>query len=193
MLIPLNPSLAQRLSQLTSQLFSSLPLILTPTLSNQSKKKVLRKKSADDLRSALYDIWDDPTLSAYILKNHEHTIGALHSAASKSIRTGRKSNFPDPDSLMPEVATLQKKFDSSRLISWRLQTDAVIFMRTPKNSDYNALERVYRNFHNHRLSMATRTKHFSLFQFTPGFPGVLVMYIVHPSTRCCRLRPFTTS
>lgn len=79
----------------------------------------LMASSVDDLRSALYDIWDDPTLSAYILKNHEHTIGALHSAASKSIRTGRKSNFPDPDSLLPEVATLQKKFDSSKLISWR--------------------------------------------------------------------------
>ncbi|EDR11887.1 uncharacterized protein LACBIDRAFT_313793 [Laccaria bicolor S238N-H82] len=96
--------------------------------------------SVDDVRSALYDIWDDPTLSAHILKNHEQTIGALHSAASKSIRT-RKSNFPDPDSLLPEVATLQKNLDSSKLTSWRLQTDAVIFMRTPKNSDHNVLER----------------------------------------------------
>jgi hypothetical protein len=79
----------------------------------------LMASSVDDLRSTLYDIWDDPTLSAYILKNHEHTIGALHSAASKSIRTGRKSNFPDPDRLLPEVATLQKKMDSSKLMSWR--------------------------------------------------------------------------
>lgn len=74
--------------------------------------------SVDDVRSVLNDIWDDPTLSAHILKNHEHTIGALHSAASKSIRT-RKSNFPDPDSLLPEVVTLQKNLDSSKLISWR--------------------------------------------------------------------------
>jgi len=79
----------------------------------------LMASSVDDLRSALYDTWDDPTLSAHILKNHEHTIGALHSAASKLIRTGRKSNFSDPDSFLPEVVTLQNNFNSSKLISWR--------------------------------------------------------------------------
>ncbi|KAF8160817.1 snRNA-activating protein of 50kDa MW C terminal-domain-containing protein [Crassisporium funariophilum] len=99
--------------------------------------------SFSDIRDPLHHLFSHPTLSAHLIKDHEHTIAALHASVNpKLFKTGRKAHLPDPDTLPVEVANIQRSLDSISLSSWRLHTDAVTFMRTAKNSDHNILERM---------------------------------------------------
>ncbi|KAF8973129.1 hypothetical protein BDZ97DRAFT_1779549, partial [Flammula alnicola] len=97
------------------------------------------------IRESLHNIWCNPTLSAYIIKDHDHTVFALHALNQKSTKPGRKTHLPDPDTLTVEVTNLQKNLDSVSLNSFRLNTDAVLFMRTSKNSDQNILQKLVGN------------------------------------------------
>ncbi|KAJ3494715.1 hypothetical protein NLJ89_g10746 [Agrocybe chaxingu] len=76
------------------------------------------------------------------MKDHDHIVCALHSVNSKTSKPGRKANLPDPDTLSLQVTNLQKTMDAVSLKSSKLNTDAVLFMRSPKNSDQNILDKV---------------------------------------------------
>jgi hypothetical protein len=102
------------------------------TLSNQSSSTIadecrfynflfarfhtlINVNSVSDIRDSLYNLWNDPTLSATLLKDHEHTIAALHPVNPKKSRKA----LPTTDSPLPEVSDLQKSIKSVSLTAWR--------------------------------------------------------------------------
>lgn len=72
--------------------------------------------SVSDIRDSLHDLWNNPTLSATLIKDHEHTIAALRAVINP--RKSRKS-YPTADSPLPEVSDLQKSIKSVSLTAWR--------------------------------------------------------------------------
>ncbi|KAF9469917.1 snRNA-activating protein of 50kDa MW C terminal-domain-containing protein [Collybia nuda] len=97
--------------------------------------------NVSDLRDTLFQTWNNPRLSAHLLKDHEHKINTL-CATAKLLKTKRKPHLPDPNNLPSEVTVLQRHLDNIQLSSWKLQIGSVLFMRSSKNSDQNALARV---------------------------------------------------
>lgn len=75
--------------------------------------------SVGDIRNASQETWSNPTLSAYLIKDHDHTVTALHTLTQKATKSSRKAHLPDPDSLRTEVTTLQRALDSITLHSFR--------------------------------------------------------------------------
>ena len=75
---------------------------------------LINVNSVSDIRDSLYNLWNDPTLSAALIKDHEYTIAALHGNPKKS----RKA-YPTTDSPLPEVSALQKSIKSVSLTAWR--------------------------------------------------------------------------
>ncbi|PPQ77186.1 hypothetical protein CVT25_011032 [Psilocybe cyanescens] len=104
--------------------------------------EVIDECSVSELRESLCNTWSNPTLSAHLIKDHDHMVSALHALNQKPLKATRKSYLPDPDTLPVEVTNLQKSLDAVSLNSFRLKTDANMFMRTPKNSDRNILQNV---------------------------------------------------
>ncbi|KAF9482137.1 hypothetical protein BDN70DRAFT_875428 [Pholiota conissans] len=96
--------------------------------------------SVDDVCNTLSEVWSNPTLSAYIITDHERNVTSLHHHTQKAIKASRKTSNRDYMTLSHEVSDLQKNLDGISLSSFRLNTDAVLFMRTPKYSDQNTLK-----------------------------------------------------
>ncbi|KAF8070630.1 snRNA-activating protein of 50kDa MW C terminal-domain-containing protein [Lyophyllum atratum] len=97
--------------------------------------------SVSDLHDSLFDAWNNPTLSAYLSKDHDHTLTSLFST-TKTSKPKRKINLPDPDSLPANVAALQRSLDAVKLNSWKLKADSASFIRPSKNADQNVLAQV---------------------------------------------------
>ncbi|KAG5654413.1 hypothetical protein H0H81_003237 [Sphagnurus paluster] len=93
--------------------FIEAAVALNTSDSGFSSEEITDKCSVADLRDALFDTWNNPTLSAYLSKDHDHTVTSLYSAI-KSSKNKRKANLPEPDSLPPEVAALQKSLESAQ-------------------------------------------------------------------------------
>ncbi|EFI28107.1 hypothetical protein CC1G_14134 [Coprinopsis cinerea okayama7 len=116
-------------------------------LSEEERQQIERDCSVDDLKENLERTWDDPTLSTYILKEHESSANALYQANPKGrVRSSRKSYLPDPEDLPTEVLNLQKEFDKVPLESWKTNLETSLFVRPPRNADYNTLESVKSSF-----------------------------------------------
>jgi len=94
-----------------------------------------------DIVDTLNNVWSNPILAAHLIKDHDHTVSALHASVnSKASKSGRKpQHLPDPDTLKADVTNLQKQLDVVPLSSFKLDTNAILFMRTSKNSDNNLL------------------------------------------------------
>ena len=69
--------------------------------------------SLSDIRDSLYNIWNNPTLSAALIKDHEHT---LHACVNPN---KPQKTYPTTDSPLPEVSNLHKSIDSVSLGAWR--------------------------------------------------------------------------
>lgn len=77
-----------------------------------------QKLSVADIRDSLFQTWNNPKLSAYVLKDHEYTVASLY-ATTKSAKPKRKAHFPDPDQLTSDVSALQRNLDAIKLSSWK--------------------------------------------------------------------------
>ncbi|EGN99648.1 hypothetical protein SERLA73DRAFT_72446 [Serpula lacrymans var. lacrymans S7.3] len=105
--------------------------------------------SIAELKSSAEDAWNNPIVSAHLIKNHETAVGAIYDQAdtSKSSRTtasnrgGRKRKRQDEEGLAdrPEVKSLQEKLDAIQLNCWSLPPGSALFIRPSKNGDQNAL------------------------------------------------------
>lgn len=73
--------------------------------------------SVADIRHSLEIIWDNPTLSGHLIREHDRTVTALYSLNQRLSKSHRKPNFPDPDTLVPEVAEVQKNMEATSLDS----------------------------------------------------------------------------
>ncbi|TFK20983.1 hypothetical protein FA15DRAFT_598751 [Coprinopsis marcescibilis] len=111
-------------------------------LSDQEKQVIEGECSLSDLRECLEKTWDNPTLSTYLLKEHESSMNALYAANPKNKRQTKKPYLPDPEILPGEVIALQKELDGARLNCWKSDSASSLFVRTPRNADYNTLNAV---------------------------------------------------
>lgn len=75
---------------------------------------LINVNSVSDIRDSLYNVWNNPTLSATLIKDHEHTT-AFHVVNPKKSR----KSYPTTDSPLPEVSDLQKSLKSVSLTAWR--------------------------------------------------------------------------
>lgn len=73
--------------------------------------------SISDIRQSLETIWDNPTLSGHLIREHDRTVSALYSLNQRLSKSYRKANVPDVDTLAPEVADVQKSIDAASLDS----------------------------------------------------------------------------
>ncbi|KIK44589.1 hypothetical protein CY34DRAFT_802457 [Suillus luteus UH-Slu-Lm8-n1] len=106
-----------------------------------SKQRLL-KRSISDLKSSLEQVWDNPVLSAHVLRQHESTVASVCGQADAPATKGRKRKrqiAPEGSESAPEVLQLQEKLDAVNLRCWRLTVESALCMRAAKNSDYNAL------------------------------------------------------
>ena len=106
-------------------------ILYQDTLSNQSSSSIsdecrfvsfsffarfhtlINVNSVSDIRDSLYNLWNNPTLSATLIKDHEQTISALQAVYP------RKSRKAYPTTHSPEVSDLQKSIKSVSLTAWR--------------------------------------------------------------------------
>ncbi|KAG2146029.1 snRNA-activating protein of 50kDa MW C terminal-domain-containing protein [Suillus bovinus] len=100
-------------------------------------------ESISDLRSSLEQVWDNPILSAHVLRQHESTVAFVRSQADTPAPKGRKRkrhDAPEGSEYAQEVLQLQEKLDGVNLRCWQLTMESALCMRAAKNSDYNALD-----------------------------------------------------
>lgn len=80
--------------------------------------------SVDDIRDEFTNLWNDPSMSCHLTKEHERTISTLYASASPSSKRGRKLNTP-PESLIQtlpaEVQSLQHSIDSVELTCFKYE------------------------------------------------------------------------
>ncbi|KAK0212853.1 snRNA-activating protein of 50kDa MW C terminal-domain-containing protein [Desarmillaria ectypa] len=95
-----------------------------------------------DIRDVVGKTWDNPELSAYVLKKHNAAIDALY-ATQNTTKTRRKTqNTADSDEEdSSAVLEWNKTLQTIHLSSYPLCPEASLFVRPPKNSDQNALNK----------------------------------------------------
>ena len=71
--------------------------------------------SVSDIRDSLYNLWNNPTLSATLIRDHDHTIASLRAIVNpnKSRKTYHNTF------LLPEISSLQKNTEAISLTAWR--------------------------------------------------------------------------
>ncbi|KAG2345564.1 hypothetical protein BDR05DRAFT_988652 [Suillus weaverae] len=114
---------------------------LTPEHRNAVEAEIT--ESISDLKSSLEQVWDNPVLSAYVMRQHEFTVASVRGQADAPAPKGRKRKrhiAPEGSECAPEVLQLQEKLDAVNLRCWGLTVESALCMRAAKNSDYNALD-----------------------------------------------------
>ncbi|KAG1734680.1 uncharacterized protein EDB91DRAFT_581966 [Suillus paluster] len=114
---------------------------LTPEHRNAVQAEVTR--SISELKASLEQVWDNPVLSAHVLRQHKSTVASVHSQADAPAPKGRKRKrlvAPEGSESAPGVLQLQEKLDSVNLRCWGLTLESALCMRAAKNPDYNALD-----------------------------------------------------
>ncbi|KAF9049958.1 snRNA-activating protein of 50kDa MW C terminal-domain-containing protein [Panaeolus papilionaceus] len=96
--------------------------------------------SVEEIRATLATTWSDPLLSSTLMKDHTHTVGMLASVGNARTSKSARNSQHASQSSSEDVIAVQKDIQSILLSSWGLNADAVQFMRTSKNSDYNILQ-----------------------------------------------------
>jgi hypothetical protein len=84
-----------------------------------SRQNLTEMNSVSDIRDELERVLDDPQFSSQLMKDHESTINALYSNFAKNKKPGRKTQFPEPDVLPPEVVAFRKDMEEIKLKSWK--------------------------------------------------------------------------
>ena len=72
----------------------------------------------NDIQISLFDVWNNPRLSAHLLKEHKLAINSIHVRKHSSKK--RKSFTTDPAKLPQDVVDLQKELNTAMLDSWKL-------------------------------------------------------------------------
>jgi snRNA-activating protein complex subunit 3 len=83
---------------------------------------IAHQRSISDLKSSLEQVWDNPILSAHVLRQHESTVASVCGQADAPATKGRKRKrqiAPEGSESAPEVLQLQEKLDAVNLRCWR--------------------------------------------------------------------------
>ncbi|KAH7913909.1 snRNA-activating protein of 50kDa MW C terminal-domain-containing protein [Hygrophoropsis aurantiaca] len=101
--------------------------------------------SISALKGTIENAWNNPILCAHLTRNHDASVAALYGQTDLSATKGKKRKraaHGDSANHSQELSAMQDELDAISLNSWGLNLDSALFMRAPKNSDYNALESV---------------------------------------------------
>jgi snRNA-activating protein complex subunit 3 len=83
---------------------------------------IAHQRSISELKSSLEQVWDDPILSAHLLRQHESTVASVHDQADAPGTRKRKRKrliAPEGGESAPGVSQLQDKLDAVDLRCWR--------------------------------------------------------------------------
>ncbi|KXN91049.1 snRNA-activating protein complex subunit 3 [Leucoagaricus sp. SymC.cos] len=110
---------------------------------SEDRKIVLASEcSIQDLKATLQETWADPTMSSYLLKDHDRIAATISIGFNKDGKATRRGQISAPDTLHLEIRALHSSINSIKLSSWTYPTEAVAFVRTPRNSDQNAYDKL---------------------------------------------------
>ncbi|KAL0576283.1 hypothetical protein V5O48_005692 [Marasmius crinis-equi] len=118
-----------------SQLQASTQVSLTLEETKESLAALAEECSVDDIRTSISDVWNDTRKSSYILKDHEITVNCLY-GNSKAARPRKKNGNEFPSNTESQME-MQSKLENLKLSSWKIPSEASLFIRAPKNSDHN--------------------------------------------------------
>jgi hypothetical protein len=100
-------------------------------------------RSVDDVSSLVDGTLETVRTAAHIIRLNRATLDAIRSSATSKKRTSRRQpDIVDPEHEHVEVKAMQSKLDAVQLVSWKLDLNSALLMRTPINADYNALSQV---------------------------------------------------
>ncbi|KAH7888531.1 snRNA-activating protein of 50kDa MW C terminal-domain-containing protein [Phlebopus sp. FC_14] len=101
-----------------------------------------------EVKATIEDAWNNPILSAHLYRAHDAALVAVQGQAGSAQR-GRKrkhaSSTSEESDAPPEVRALQEKLDAISLRCWGFSSESALFMRTSKNSDFNALRAIQKS------------------------------------------------
>ncbi|KAF9501878.1 hypothetical protein BDN71DRAFT_1438604 [Pleurotus eryngii] len=106
--------------------------------------------SVADIRKEVQKTWDNVKLSGYLLRDHELVVNNVHITAESKKKRKRIINYEALKIPHAAVQDLQEslKCISKNLQSWPYSAEAALFMRAPKNTDFNVLDSVKRSVSN---------------------------------------------
>ncbi|KAF7428245.1 hypothetical protein PC9H_007466 [Pleurotus ostreatus] len=106
--------------------------------------------SVADIRKEVQDTWDNVKLSGYLLRDHELVVNNVHITAESKKKRKRIINYEALKIPHAAVQDLQEslKCISKNLQCWPYSAEAALFMRAPKNTDFNVLDSVKRSTSN---------------------------------------------
>ncbi len=90
--------------------------------------------SVNDVQKSLYNVWNNPRLSAHLLKEHALAIDSMH--VRKNPLKKRRSYLTDPAELPQEVVEMQRELDMVKLDSWK----SVFFSYLEEESTLNGTD-----------------------------------------------------
>ncbi|OAX41083.1 hypothetical protein K503DRAFT_686222, partial [Rhizopogon vinicolor AM-OR11-026] len=98
--------------------------------------------SISELKSSIEEVWDNPLLSAHVLRQHESAIASVYDQADVPGARKRKRKRLEGSESAPGVPQLQERLDSVNLTCWGLTAESALCIRAAKNTDYNALDKL---------------------------------------------------
>lgn len=101
--------------------------------------------SIAELKMITEDAWNNPMVSAHLYTRHDDAISSALGQADSLAQKGRKRKRFDlagQCGSAPELQALQERLLSTPLKCWEYGKESSLFMRTSRNSDFNALRSV---------------------------------------------------
>ncbi|KAF4567565.1 hypothetical protein EYR40_006566 [Pleurotus pulmonarius] len=130
---------------------------LRPNSATQIPPGIAEECSVADIRKEVQDTWDNVKLSGYLLRDHELVVNNVHITAESKKKRKRIINYETlkiPHAAVQELQESLKRV-SKNLQCWPYSAEAALFMRAPKNTDFNVLDSVKRSALNIDHSDAT--------------------------------------
>ncbi|KAI6046044.1 hypothetical protein EDC04DRAFT_2888211 [Pisolithus marmoratus] len=101
--------------------------------------------SIAELKTISEDAWNNPMISAHLYTKHDDAISSALGQMDGYAQKGRKRkrfDLADQSRSTPEVQALQEHLLSTPLKCWEFGKESSLFMRTSRNSDFNALRSI---------------------------------------------------
>ncbi|KIO09904.1 hypothetical protein M404DRAFT_111474, partial [Pisolithus tinctorius Marx 270] len=139
--------------------------------------------SIAELKTTIEDAWNNPMISAHLYTKHDDAISSALGQADGLAQKGRKRkrlDLADQSRCTPELQALQEYLQSVPLRCWEFGKESSLFMRTSRNSDFNAFRSVK------RTGQGNLSRHYQLTDFSydlnpeePATPDALITLTVY--------------
>ncbi|KAJ8522470.1 hypothetical protein ONZ45_g983 [Pleurotus djamor] len=109
-----------------------------------SQEDIAQECDVSDIQESIQNTWDNIKQSGHLLKDHEVFVTNAIIAADSKRKRRRIINYDEPTQQPSDLKELQDSLAlaSKRLKSFPYPPEAALFMRAPKNSDFNVLMQV---------------------------------------------------